>query len=186
MKLNLPRFGLDNIEIDPNTLIEFQHGVAGFENCQRFKLFHSENNPAVFWLQSVDDANVVFSLSDPVSLQVVYNFPLTEEEQTELQIEDSDELQIAVILLGHDGNCEAAPKERMANFMAPVVINVSKRKALQKTLQHTEYLLGAYQTSDIEDDIQLSPATDPDENTAAHCLPEEKYIISPRELSLTL
>ena len=63
MKIDIERLGLKNVPVDPQTLFAFPEGIAGFEDCKRFKLFHEEglaSTPTVFWLQSVDDPEVMF------------------------------------------------------------------------------------------------------------------------------
>ena len=58
MKIDIERLGLKNVTIDPETLFSFPEGIAGFEDCKRFKVFHEEGKTTVFWLQSVDDVAV--------------------------------------------------------------------------------------------------------------------------------
>ena len=147
MKLTLPHFGSDEVEIDPATLIEFPHGLPGFEDCIHFKLFHSADSPLVFWLQSIDDPSVVFSLTDPASLHVSYEMLLTDDELGSLQFSAGDELQIAVILTLQDEDLAAARNTVAANYTSPIVINVSKQIALQKILPNSELSTCTYQPS---------------------------------------
>lgn len=143
MKLTLARFGSEEVEIDPNTLIAFPNGLPGFEDCKRFKLFHSGDSPIVFWLQSVDDAAVVFSLADPDLLKVFYELTLTAEEQNALCVAEGDELKIAVILAQGSENNLTAQSAVLANLRSPLVINVTKRIALQKSLLNAELSIRA-------------------------------------------
>ena len=143
MKLTLARFGSEEIEIDPDTLIEFPDGLPGFEDCKRFKLFHSGDTPVVFWLQSVDDPEVVFSLADPDLLNISYELNLTDEEQSTLRIAAGDELNIAVILSRQAEINNAALNSVLANLRSPIVINVSRRLALQKSLHNAELSIRA-------------------------------------------
>jgi flagellar assembly factor FliW len=135
MKFTLPRFGSAEIEIDPSTIIEFPAGLPGFENCQRFKLFHSEgSDPSVFWLQSLDDVEVVFSLTDPDLLNISYELTLNDEEQRLLRSSPDDDLHIAVMLSRKMEEGVIASDYIQANTKAPIVINATKRIAMQKTL----------------------------------------------------
>ena len=144
MKFTLPRFGSEEVEIDPDTIIEFPTGIPGFEDCHRFKLFHREGKqPSVFWLQSLDDQNVVFSLADPDSLKISYELTLDDDEQRTLRISPEDELQIAVIVSRHSQEDGAAFGGIRANMRAPIAINVTKRVALQKTLVDAEISIRA-------------------------------------------
>jgi len=143
VKLTLARFGSEEVVIDPNTLIAFPNGLPGFEDCKRFKLFHSGDSPIVFWLQSVDDLSVVFSLADPDLLKVSYELTLTDEEQSALRVEAGDELYIAVILSQQTENNVTAQSAILANLKSPIVINVSKQIALQKSLHNAELSIRA-------------------------------------------
>ena len=144
MKFTLPCFGSEEVEIDPDTIIEFPLGIPGFENCHRFKLFHREGkNPEIFWLQSLDDPDAVFSLADPDSLKISYELTLDDDEQRALRISPEDELRIAVILSRRTGECSAEIGGVRANMQAPITINVTKRVALQKPLIDAEISIRA-------------------------------------------
>lgn len=144
MKFTLPRFGSEEVEIDPNTIIEFTVGIPGFENCRRFKLFHREGkNPSVFWLQSLDEPDVVFSLADPDSLKVSYELTLDDDEQRTLRVSPGDDLRIAIMLSRQMEEDGAAQGGIRANMRAPIVINVTKRVALQKPLIDAEISIRA-------------------------------------------
>jgi len=53
------RFG--QVDIDPQTVLEFPQGLPGFEQFTRYKLLHEDKpNPQVMWLQSLDDADLMF------------------------------------------------------------------------------------------------------------------------------
>lgn len=160
MKMTLPRFGSDEVEIDPNTLIEFPNGLPGFEGCKHFKLFHSVasvDSPVIFWLQSIDDPLVVFSLTDPEFLQIFYEMTLTDEELSTLQVESDDELQIAVTLARQEESNITVQSAIIANFRSPIIINVSKRIAIQKSLHNSESSIRTYQPlPEVQQDPILS------------------------------
>ena len=144
MKFTLPRFGSEEVEIDPDTIIEFPVGIPGFEDCHHFKLFHREGkNPSVFWLQSLDEPDIVFSLADPDLLKISYELTLDDEEQRILRISPDDDLRIAVILLRQPAEGSIAPGNIQANTQAPIAINVTKRVALQKPLIDAEISIRA-------------------------------------------
>ena len=162
MKLSLPRFGVDEVEIDPKTLIEFPKGLPGFEDCKLFKLFHSGDSPVIFWLQSIDDCGVVFSVTSPENLRVSYETTLTDEDLSALQFNAGDELQIAVILAEQE-NYVTLQNEIVANYTSPIVINVTRQVAMQKILQSSEISFHAPQPLFDESKISLP---------LAHFIPE--------------
>jgi len=170
MKLTVPCVDSDEMEIDPNTLISFPNGLPGLEDCKRFKLFHSGDDPIVFWLHSVDDPDVVLSLTDPDFLHFFYEMTLSDEEVSVLQAEANDELQIAVVLSRQEINSMDAPSAIQANIKSPIVINVSKRIALQKSLTNQEFSIRTYQQlAEAEQDSMQSLAGFHDASrTASH------------------
>ena len=133
MKFTLSRFGDQQVEIDPESVITFSAGLPGFNTCTRFKMFHEEGKPTVFWLQSLDDLAVVFSLSDPALLNLSYEVTLSDDEQAALEIGSGDELSLAVILYKDEASGRAP--DIKANIRAPIILNISKRRGLQKVLQ---------------------------------------------------
>lgn len=168
MKLTVPRLGLDEVEVDPASLIEFPNGLPGFENCRQFKLFHSEDNPAIFWLLSIDDPDVVFSIAGPESLGVFYKMTLTDEELATLQAGADDLLQVAILLGSEEANGGDKQQTIQAYYESPLIINVSKQLALQKMLHFDNFSIDAYAESkeqpedscpSIPDASQIRPKT---------------------------
>ena len=135
MKFTLQRFGAEQIDIDPQSILTFPLGISPFENCTRYKLFHEEGQDSIFWLQSLDDAHLLFSVTDPDRLKVSYEVTLTDEEQALLQVGEGDELLLAVIVYRDE---DAATESLKMNARAPIVLNLSRRLGLQKLLQEFE------------------------------------------------
>jgi len=134
---------LDSAEakFDPNTMIHFPNGLPGFESCKKFKIVHSEKSPLIVWLQSIDDPTVEFSLADPELLKVTYDLTLTDEENNTLQLEAGDGLKTAVLLSQQEKNNLSEQGSILANFKSPIVINLSKRIAIQKSFNSAELLI---------------------------------------------
>ena len=135
MKFTLQRFGAEQIDIDPQSIITFPNGIAPFGDCTHYKLIHEEGKTSIFWLQSLDDAELLFSVTDPDLLKVSYEVALTDEEQKLLQVAAGDELLLAVIVYRDEG---VATESLKVNTRAPIVLNLSKRLGLQKLLQEFE------------------------------------------------
>ena len=133
LKFNLLRFGGATVEFESNSVIDFPAGLPGFEACKRFKLFHEEGKPTVFFLQSLDNPAVMFSLGDPALLNLSYEVTLSDAEQKLLKITSGDELLLVVIVY-KDGKAGNKPDVVKANMLAPIILNVSKRCGMQKVL----------------------------------------------------
>lgn len=130
MQINTP-YGEQ--EIDPESLITFPEGLPGFEDLKQFKLFHEEGKSTVFYLQSIDDAQVQFPLVDPDNFQVNYQITLSDDELALLKLDNPEDATILVTVSRADG---AEDGGIHANFMGPIVINTSNKVAIQKTLNN--------------------------------------------------
>ncbi len=121
--------------IDPSTIISFPNGIPGFEDQTRFKLFHQEGgNPLIFWLQSLDDESLIFSVAQPSIFNINYNFVLSDEEEATLEVEDSADILI-LIILHKDVSDQPTIK---GSIKSPLIINSAKRIGLQKVLTQVE------------------------------------------------
>lgn len=136
--------------IDPSTIISFPSGIPGFEDQTRFKLFHQEDeNPLIFWLQSLDDESLVFSVAQPSIFNINYNFVLSDAEETTLGIEDTADV-LVLIILHKDTSDQPTIK---GSIKSPLVINSAKRIGLQKVLAQVEQSITL---TDISNEINVS------------------------------
>ena len=131
MKIDIERLGLKNVTIDPETLFSFPEGIAGFEDCKRFKVFHEEGKTTVFWLQSVDDVAVAFPIVAPESLDIEYQIELSDADCALIVMQDAKDIAVAVIVYRD----EAEGGKIGANTRSPVILNLNSRKGMQKVLQ---------------------------------------------------
>lgn len=131
MKIDIERLGLKNVTIDPETLFSFPEGIAGFEDCRRFKVFHEEGKTTVFWLQSVDDMAVAFPIVAPESLDIEYQIELSDADCALIDLQDAKDIAVAVIVYRD----EAEGGKIGANTRSPVILNLNSRKGMQKVLQ---------------------------------------------------
>ncbi len=136
--------------IDPSTVINFPNGIPGFEDQTRFKLFHQEGgNPLIFWLQSLDDESLTFSVAPPSIFNINYNFVLNDTEEAVLGIEDTADALI-LIILHKDESDQPTIK---GSIKAPLVINSAKRIGLQKVLTQVEQSITL---TDVSNEINVS------------------------------
>ena len=134
MKIDIERLGLKNVSVDPQTLFSFPEGIAGFEDCKRFKLFHEEglaSTPKVFWLQSIDDSEVMFPIVAPDALDIEYQIELSDDDCALIGLQSSED--VAVVLVVYRDS--AAGGKIAANTRSPVILNLKTRKGMQKILQ---------------------------------------------------
>ena len=130
MKIDIDRLGLKNVPVNPDTLFTFPQGLAGFEDCKRFKLFHEEGGGTVFWLQSVDDLAVMFPIVAPDALDIEYQIELSDEDCALIDLTDTQNAAVVVIIYRN----EAENGRIAANTLSPVILNLETRKGMQKIL----------------------------------------------------
>ena len=134
MKIDIERLGLKDVTVDPETLFTFPEGFAGFEHCTRFKVFHEEgpaNAATVFWLQSVDDSEVMFPVVKPEALDIEYQIELSDVDCSLIGLENSEDISVVVIVYRND----AEGGKIAANTRSPVILNLKNRLGMQKILQ---------------------------------------------------
>ena len=131
MKIDIKRLGLTNVNVDPDTLFSFPEGIAGFEDCKRFKLFHEEGRETVFWLLSVDDTDVMFPIVAPDTLDIEYQIELTDADCALIGLRHPEEAAVVVIVYRN----EAEGGKIAANTRSPVILNLTSRKGMQKILR---------------------------------------------------
>ena len=126
-----PRFGA--LAVEPGKVIAFPRGLAGFEECRRFTLFHPEGGePLYYILQSLDDPALAFHVADPARLGFNYEIDLSEEEIASIGLTDLADAAVVVILY-KDGPGGATGGLR-ANLNAPLIVNLRERRGVQHML----------------------------------------------------
>lgn len=141
MKITTTRFG--ELEVNPEAILTFPRGLPGFEDCCRYQLLHEDKEGVVvFYLQSVDDPEVTFSIIDPAQFGFNYELVLSDEEVALLQANDPNELAVVLMVykpLVPDNQKTIFQGGVTANINGPLVLNPGKRLGLQKVLLGTRY-----------------------------------------------
>ncbi len=133
MHIESPVFG--PLEVNAENIIEFPAGLPGFDACHRFAFVEENEHANVLQMQSVDDPEIVFSVTDPAALGVNYEFVLNDDEVNALALKTPEEATVAVIVRRTDVEGSPAEAGLKANFMAPLVINMNARRGLQKVME---------------------------------------------------
>ncbi len=133
ISIDSPRFG--RLEVEPSRVIEFPAGLAGFEDCRRFTLFHpEEESPRYFILQSLDDPAVAFHIADPGQLGFHFDVELSDDEIAMLALTDPSQAVVVVILM--KGEVDGGLR---ANLNAPLILNLETRRGLQHVFSRLNY-----------------------------------------------
>ncbi len=131
MKIDIGRLGLKDVGVDPETLFTFPKGLAGFENCKSFKLFHEEGHSTVFWLQCVEDTDIMFPIVAPDQIDLEYQIEMSDEDCALIDLKSDTDASVVVIVYRD----AAQGGKILANTHSPVILNLKNRKGMQKILQ---------------------------------------------------
>jgi len=125
LEIETIRFG--KITIQDDKVIIFPKGLLGFSQRRRFILFpHKEGSP-FFWLQCVEDGKLAFVLMNPKLVVNEYVIDIDDDNLKDLECDDGHGLDVlCIVTIPHDD-----PRKMTVNLLGPIVINVSKMRAVQ-------------------------------------------------------
>ncbi len=130
MDIQTTRFGVMSVEDE--RLMTFPNGLLGFPSHTRFALIQTGSENYFFWLQSVDDPNLAFVVTDPSTFFKNYEVPMRDELHQELQVSDPAFLQVFVI-------CNKVGDWLTGNLLGPIIVNASNRLAQQVVLTEKKW-----------------------------------------------
>jgi flagellar assembly factor FliW len=130
MQIQTTRFG--ELEIDQDRIITFTRGLLGFPNYQQYALVDAAEGGDFFWLQSIDEPQLAFIVTDPNLFFRDYDVPLREESQGDLEISDAADGRVLVI-------CNRVGEWLTGNLLGPIVINKQNRLAEQVVLTEKKW-----------------------------------------------
>lgn len=125
------------VNIDDKKIIHFENGIVGFPELQDFALVHDVDkgdNAGIRWMQSIQEPAFAMPVMDPLIVKDDYN-PIVDDEV--LKPIGAFEIEGILVL-----TTVTVPKDltkMSVNLKAPIVINVSERKAVQIILDGDEY-----------------------------------------------
>lgn len=125
------RFG--EIEYDPENTLQFPEGLIGFEDLRNFVVMPNEKEGPLFWIQSIEDPQVAFILTDPTSFYFDYKVVPDGRERQKLGIDDDSECLIVSVV--------SVPADRKItlNLAAPILFAPKTNQALQVILEGTNF-----------------------------------------------
>jgi flagellar assembly factor FliW len=130
MEIETTRFG--RLSVDDERIMTFPRGLLGFPNHTRFALIQTGEENYFFWLQSVDDANLAFVVTDPSTFFKDYEVPVRDETAADIQLTDLNHAQIFVI-------CNKVEEWLTGNLLGPIVVNAANRLAQQVVLTEKKW-----------------------------------------------
>lgn len=125
MEVRTTRFGV--IEIAEDRVITFTDGLLGFSDRKQYCLLQPGDDACFFWLQSVDDPNLAFVVTDPTFFEQDYSVPIRPEQMESLGIEKLEDAQVFVIVNKIDD-------QLTGNLQGPLIINTLGKAGEQVVL----------------------------------------------------
>lgn len=125
MEVRTTRFGV--IEIAEDRVITFPSGMLGFPEHRRYCLLQPGDDACFFWLQSLDDQDLAFVVTDPTLFVGDYSVPIRAEQMTSLDLKSLEDAQVFVIVNKID-------EQLTGNLQGPLVINTVSRVGEQMVL----------------------------------------------------
>ncbi len=120
------RFG--EVEFDPKNTVEFPCGLVGFESLRHFIVMPNSEKGPLFWIQSTEDAETAFILSDPTGFFLDYGIRPETEELEKLGVDSDAEVIVLSIVTVH------SDRTLTFNLLAPVLFSPSTNRAIQVIL----------------------------------------------------
>jgi len=136
MELQTTRLGrLETLEIPEESVLEFPHGLPGFESHKSFALIEDRRYLPFRWLQSLGDPSVAFMVIDPVNVVGTYDVDVVELDVECLELVEGNDPDVLCILVMEDF------RTATVNLKAPIVVNRSRQRGKQVILTDERYPL---------------------------------------------
>jgi len=125
------RFG--EVDYDPENLLTFPAGIIGFPDLRKFIVMPNKKKGPLFWIQSVEDPQIAFVLTDPTNFFLDYSVAPDEAEKKHLHIKQEESwfiLSVVTVPSHH---------EITVNLAAPIIFAPSSNRAIQVILENSKY-----------------------------------------------
>ncbi|BDD87365.1 flagellar assembly protein FliW [Desulfofustis limnaeus] len=125
------RFG--TIEYEPANLLHFPAGLIGLPTLHNFVVIPPKKDGPIFWIQSVDEPDYAFILTDPTNFFLDYRVVPDDAERSTLHIDGADEcFALSVVTVTPDQTITL-------NLAAPILFAPKSNRAIQVILEQSDY-----------------------------------------------
>ena len=133
IKINSTKFG--ELEVDKNNIFEFVSPIIGFNDLTKYTIVDYKPDSPFKWLQSTEDMELAFPITLCSFFGIDYKFDIPDEEAEKLNIESADDVFVFNIANIPSSN----PQDATINMLAPIVVNLVNKKAMQIILKNTDF-----------------------------------------------
>lgn len=132
MKIETKFFGTQ--EVNEENIINFEHGIPGFENFHRFIVSNYNDNGPFLVMQSVEKADLAFVLIALENIIPGYSIDLSNELAAEIKLEKSEDAAVVAIV-----NIPGELAGATVNLAAPIILNTKVKLGKQIILNNPAY-----------------------------------------------
>lgn len=133
MRGNTRYFGV--IDYEKEDILYLPKGLFGFEDQTEYLLIRIEdNNNLLLCMQSLQDENLAFILTNPFHFDPDYQPTLSRDDMDALNLNEHSEITFYVLCVIHETISEST-----MNLKCPIAINPETRQARQIILEDPSY-----------------------------------------------
>ena len=127
------KFG--ELEINKDSIFTFVSPIIGFQDLKEYTIVDYKPDSPFKWLQSMEDMELAFPITLCSFFGIDYQFDIPDEEAEKLDIKSADDVFVCNI-----ANIPASnPHAATINMLAPIIVNINNKKAMQLILKNTEF-----------------------------------------------
>ena len=131
--INTAKFG--ELNVDKNNIFNFVCPIIGFNDLKQYTIVDYKPDSPFKWLQSMENMELAFPVTLCSFFGIDYKFDIPDEEAEKLGIENADDVFVCNIANIPSSN----PQGATINMLAPIVINLQNKKAMQIVLKNTNF-----------------------------------------------
>ena len=123
IKVETTRFG--TIEVSRDDVYVFPRGIIGFEPLKRYVILNSNKGNSILWLQSVEDPEIAFIISNPKEFITDYELKIPPSCQLLAGLDVKRTFVFTILYI------DKKKKRLYLNILAPLLIDPISKLGIQ-------------------------------------------------------
>jgi flagellar assembly factor FliW len=120
-----------NMDYLEESIFDFPFGLPAFEQEKRFVFIETPQHTPLVFLQSLRQPSLCFLALPVLKIDSGYRLAVSREDRVSLGLDPEQEVQLGCRILALSLISLGDGSSPTANLMAPIVVNVENRRALQ-------------------------------------------------------
>jgi len=118
--------------IRADRVITFEKGLIGFPEAKKFCILEPKEDCAFFWMQSMEDPELAFVVTDPAIFLPHYQVKIESDDLKDIGVKDLSDTQTFVVV-------NKVEKKMTGNCASPLIINTLNAQGIQILLSTKEW-----------------------------------------------